>query len=108
MRPDDLAGFLDRAVDPADIAGRARFMRDLSRLLGVMIRGVFGRPMGFTVFLFDFGMSGRMDYASNGTREDVTTTLVEHLGRQHPEVLQAAIERWRQQGLLGPGAERPQ
>lgn len=78
----------------------------LLRVIESALAGEFGRRMGVGIFVFDLGESGYLGWASNCRRADTATTLVEWLGSNEPEILSQAVERWRAQGILGPGAER--
>jgi hypothetical protein len=45
--------------------------------IGGQIGDQLGPGKGFALFLFDFGEGGNLFYISNGTRDDVLTTLSE-------------------------------
>lgn len=44
-----------------------------------------GRPMGFCLWMFDFGAEGHLAYISNARREDVIKLLREHLAKLERE-----------------------
>ncbi len=93
----------ERSQLHADTAG------EVIRVLDVAMEHKFGRRVGIGVFLFDLGEeAGYLGWAANANRADTATLLVEWLGTNEPEILRQAVERWRAQGILGPGAERSQ
>lgn len=63
--------------------------------------------LGLVVLCFEHE-GGTLSYGSTGEREDVAAMLVEWLGRLSPGILAQAVERWRMQGILGPGSESAQ
>lgn len=62
---------------------RTATQRELSQLthhLAQVVKGaLLKRNVGFTLFLFDFGESGFLSYASSANREDMIRTLKEWL-----------------------------
>lgn len=80
---------------------------ELIRALDSILTEQFGRRMVVGLFVADFD-GGFLGWSSNSPREDMTTLLVEWLSHNSPEILAQAVERWKAQQLLGPGAERPQ
>jgi hypothetical protein len=66
------------------IRGTREELELICRALGEGIAGEMndrssGRPMGFCLWLFDFGQGGHLAYVSNARREHVIKMLREHL-----------------------------
>lgn len=58
------------------------FQRELARDLAARLAKAFGQPVGFTLFLFDFGARGNLSYISNADRADMINVVREWLARQ--------------------------
>lgn len=56
--------------------------RELMRMLELELHRMFGRKVGCTLFLFDFGDGGNIAYISNAEREGMIGTVREWLARQ--------------------------
>jgi hypothetical protein len=55
-------------------------LEDMVRELGGEIAAALPEGFGFAFVLFDFGETGSMAYASNGSREDIIKMLAELRG----------------------------
>lgn len=69
------------ARDPRQEEGEA-IARELGRQLKAELEDTTtGPPMGFALWIFDFGDGGFLSYVSNARREDMIKMLREHLKR---------------------------
>lgn len=67
--------------NPRQAEGEA-IVRELGRQLKAELEDMTtGPPMGFALWIFDFGDTGFLSYISNARREDMIKLLREHLKR---------------------------
>lgn len=55
--------------------------RGMARALDEFLKDRFGRRMGFSLFVFEFGEKTNLSYMSNGSREDMIAVVKEWLAR---------------------------
>jgi len=60
---------------------REKLEHEARNVMGYLIH-VFGKRIGITLFVFEFGDRGNLAYISNATREDMVATVKEWLARE--------------------------
>lgn len=64
-----------------------------------------GERLGVTLFIYDLGDEGTLQFVSNTEEDDATTMLLEFLARTDPAMYQQALERVEAQRIHGAGSE---